>query len=77
MTRDLQYKIRLYNDIQRYRDSKSFYASDILEIIEMNKARKEPEALYHSILDALQAGFMIGYSAAQEDAKEERKAYKK
>ena len=72
MKRYLAEKIKFYDDCYAERQDGIIYAADVLEIIELNKDRTGPEALYSSILDALKAGYIIGRQAAAQGPKSKR-----
>ena len=72
MKRYLAEKIKFYDDCYATRQDGIIYAADVLEIMELNRGRTGPEALYSSILDALKAGYVLGRQTATQDSRSKR-----
>ena len=72
MKRFLAEKMKFYDDCYAARQDGIIYAADVLEIMELNRDRTGPEALYSSILDALKAGYVLGRQTATQDSRSKR-----
>ena len=71
MNRDIKKAIREYMQLTDYRKSKTrgaFYTDDVKQIIELSTTDGRTSTA-DAVLNALQAGFTIGYRTARSDAR--------
>lgn len=67
MTRNIKKTVEEFDKKHGKKDI--FFATDLVNIKELSVARSESETLYNAILNALKAGYVLGYRKAQRDAK--------
>lgn len=72
MKRNIASKIKFYDDCYASKEDGAIYATDVLEVIELNGDRTGPEALFSAVLDAFKAGYVIGRQTSRQEPKSKR-----